>query len=117
MSELNTADELLERLAQLTIYDEDTGEGAIIFGDPVSREDRRKSCLAEIQAFQRNALEAAAKAVCPWCSSGEKRTHDADRGWLHPTADCAADEIWDLIPVDPAPAGTETKPMENDDSE
>lgn len=120
---LITAEELLEKLAQLTA--EDTSEAAIIFGDLVSQEARRTMCLEAIRAFHRNAtlhwLERAAKAVCPFCDMGDPfepmpaHLHDempmfhAGANHLSCRRRCEAQRIWQLIPKDPAPAG-EVKP-------
>jgi hypothetical protein len=64
--------------------------------------------LEEFRDIQRNALEAAAKAVCTWCRDGyavsgdrHRRTHVYGTGNYAP---CNAAEIWALIPENPAPA-------------
>ena len=84
MSKLKTAEELLETLANLT-YET---EGDLLFDGPLGQERRRQSCLTELRAFQRNALEAAAKRL------EGLATHAGD--------DCAR-IVRELIPENPAP--------------
>jgi hypothetical protein len=68
--------------------------------------------LDVLRDIQRNALEAAAKAVCTGCEHGEpldavpwSEYHKSSTGRLR----CAALRIKRLIPGNPAPAGTVTK--------
>jgi hypothetical protein len=80
---------------------------------------------SEVAEIQRNALAAAAKAVCLGCADGPPRFwdrwHDGGRGcWCHKLdadglgAACKAVEIWKLIPQNPAPARKdEQKPKDS----
>lgn len=120
MTDLITAEELLERLARLT--HEDTSEGAMIFGDPVSQEDRRQSCLEEIRAFHRNAaqhfFEAAAKAVCGDCKTGAPPIEVAGVLWHRGIVWCKANPIRLLMSETPVPAGQpEARTQEDEHNE
>lgn len=68
--------------------------------------------IAWIRDVQRNALEAAAAAVCPQCKIGVPRDYEAHRGLVHLANGrnwtCLADGIWTLLAMNPAPAGQET---------
>ncbi len=77
---------------------------------------RRADVLRLVEKAQRNALEAAAKAMCWACDEGiplDQRNKNAQAATVH-VADargfrvrCNAQPIHKLIPTDPAPAGNE----------
>jgi hypothetical protein len=74
----------------------------------------------EIRDIQRNALEAAAKAVCWNCRQGYAVNQLMSTVWRHQigalSVPCEATEIWDLIPNDPPPAQADKdEPEEGED--
>ncbi len=62
---------------------------------------------SEIAEVQRNALEAAAKAVCWNCRQGYAVDRSTSTVWRHTigalSVPCEATEIYDIIPENPAP--------------
>lgn len=72
----------------------------------------RATIAARYRACQRNTLEAAAKAVCPYCEYGSPMDVDDWLGYhklKHGRACCQAMMVKKLIPKEPAPAGQEQK--------
>ncbi len=77
---------------------------------------RRADVLRLVEKAQRNALEAAAKAVCLACRQDTPHDQRIKFGFMVHVIDahgdryrCTAQPIWELIPKDPAPAD-EVKP-------
>lgn len=83
-------------------------ERAVQIGDDVeitsTHEEWNATVEMHIAKIVRATLEEAARAVCPWCRSGEYKEPDADLWWHDPygngpsaSIECDASEIHDLI--------------------